>query len=68
MGWSESYYADMSGEARAEITRKAVRLLDAVRELRGAVDTYGGFAPELGDLGGLLDDLERRLERLRGPA
>lgn len=68
MGWSESYYNDMSGEARGEIARKADDLLGALRELRAAFDTYGGFIPEWGDLEGLLDDLESRLDDLRGPA
>ncbi len=61
MGWSESYYADMKGEADREVGGCCQALLVAMADLREVVETYRDFVEHADELESLLASLERLL-------
>ena len=62
MGWSESYYADMAGEAGRELEERLRDLAGALRRMRLAASTYQDFHPLIGGILRLVDGWEAELE------
>ena len=61
MGWSESYYADMAGEAGRKFAERVQDLVEAFRRTRHDASAYGPFHPLFGELSSMVETWEAEL-------
>ena len=61
MGWSESYYADMAGEAGRKFAERVLDLMEAFRRTRRDASTYEPFHPLFGELSRMVETWEAEL-------
>jgi hypothetical protein len=63
VGWSESYYCDMEREAREELRKDFLPLIEAILHFHEALEVYGDFVEDAGELRALLSRLESILRK-----